>query len=64
MIGFWQLVILLVIVLLIFGPKRIEGLGSSLGKALKGFKKGMEDGESEEKKTVKKIENTDNKKES
>jgi sec-independent protein translocase protein TatA len=40
----WHLIILLVIALLIFGPQRIEGIGSSLGKAIRGFKKGLEDG--------------------
>lgn len=38
-----HLLILLVIVLIIFGPSRLEGIGSSLGKAIQGFKKGMAD---------------------
>ena len=38
-IGFWQIVIVVLIVLLVFGGKRIANLGSDLGKALKGFKK-------------------------
>lgn len=38
-----HLVILLLILLLIFGPSRLEGIGSSLGKGIKGFKKGLED---------------------
>jgi len=50
MIGFWQIIILLVIVLLVFGPSRLEGLGSALGKAIKGFKKGVQDEENQEKK--------------
>lgn len=39
--GFWQIVIVLVIVLLIFGPQRIPGLGKSLGEAIRGFRKGI-----------------------
>lgn len=39
----WQLLILLVIVLLLFGTKRLRNLGSDLGNAVKGFKKSMGD---------------------
>lgn len=42
-ISLWQLLIVLVIVLLIFGTKRLKGLGSDLGGALKGFRKAMSD---------------------
>lgn len=42
-ISTWQLVILLVIIVLIFGTKRLRGIGSDLGGALKGFRKGIED---------------------
>ena len=45
-VSIWQLLIILVILLLIFGPNRIEGIGNSLGKAVKGFKKGMNEAES------------------
>jgi len=37
----WQILIVLVIVLLLFGPKKIPGLGKSLGEAIRGFKKGI-----------------------
>jgi sec-independent protein translocase protein TatA len=40
-IGIWQLVIILVIVALIFGTKRLKSIGSDLGDAVKGFKKSM-----------------------
>lgn len=44
-IGPIQLLIILVIVLLIFGTKRIRSLGSDLGSAIKEFRKGIgEDG--------------------
>ena len=46
-VSIWQLLIVLVILLLIFGPNRIEGIGKSLGKSIKGFKKGLEEGEAE-----------------
>lgn len=39
----WQLLILLLIVVLVFGTKRLRNIGSDLGGAVKGFKKGMED---------------------
>ena len=38
-----QLVILLIIVLLVFGTKRLRNIGSDLGSAIKGFRKGIED---------------------
>lgn len=41
--GIWQLLIILVIVLLLFGTKRLKGLGSDLGGAIKGFKSAMTD---------------------
>jgi len=44
-IGIWQLVIILVIVLLLFGTKRLRNLGGDLGGAIKGFKKAMTDEE-------------------
>ena len=36
-----QILIVLAIVLIIFGPKRIPGIGRSLGQAFRGFKRGM-----------------------
>ena len=41
----WQILIVAAIVLLLFGPKRIPGLGKSLGEAIRGFKKGLTDDE-------------------
>ncbi len=45
-----QLLIILVIVLLLFGTKRLKNLGSDLGGAIKGFKKAVKEGSEEEKK--------------
>jgi sec-independent protein translocase protein TatA len=42
----WHWVIVLVIVLLVFGTKKLRNIGSDLGGAVKGFKDGMKtDGE-------------------
>lgn len=38
-----QLIIILVIVVLLFGTKKLKGLGGDLGSALKGFKKAVSD---------------------
>ncbi len=46
-ISIWQLLIVLVIVLLLFGTKRLRNMGSDLGTAFKGFKKAVSDGENE-----------------
>ncbi len=40
-LSIWHLLILLAIVLLVFGPSRLGDLGKSLGEAIRGFKKGM-----------------------
>lgn len=41
----WQLLIVLAIVLLLFGAKRLRTVGTDLGSAVKGFKKAMHDEE-------------------
>lgn len=41
--GPFELIIILVIVLLIFGGKRLKNIGGDLGSAIKGFKKSMKD---------------------
>lgn len=46
-IGVWQLLIILVIVLLLFGTKRLKNIGSDLGNAIKGFKGAVTDSEKE-----------------
>lgn len=46
-ISIWQLLIILVIVLLLFGTKKLRGIGSDLGGAVKGFKDSMADKEAE-----------------
>jgi len=45
-IGIWQLLIIVVIVVLLFGTKKLRNLGGDLGSAVKGFKKAVTDDES------------------
>jgi sec-independent protein translocase protein TatA len=48
-ISIWQLLIILVIVLLLFGTKRLKSIGSDLGSAVKGFRGAMAESEKEDK---------------
>jgi len=50
--GPFELVIILAIVILIFGGKRLKNLGSDLGGAIKGFKSSVKDAETEEEETI------------
>ncbi|MDB5806760.1 MAG: tatA [Betaproteobacteria bacterium] len=43
----WHWAIVLVIVMLIFGTKKLRNMGSDLGGAVKGFKEGMKEGASD-----------------
>jgi sec-independent protein translocase protein TatA len=54
-IGIPELMIVLVIALVIFGPSKLPALGEGLGKAIRGFKEGLKD-KSEEKAALKKAE--------
>ena len=45
-IGVPQLIILLVVVMLVFGTKKIRNLGGDLGSAIRDFRKGMNEVES------------------
>ncbi len=56
-ISVWQLLIILLIVVVIFGPKRIRNIGSDLGHALKSFRTAVNDPEQGEEPTA--IENKD-----
>lgn len=44
-ISIWQLLIVLLIVLLLFGAKRLRTLGTDLGTSIKGFRQAMKEGE-------------------
>jgi sec-independent protein translocase protein TatA len=47
-IGFKEILLILVVVLLVFGTKKLKNIGSDLGNAVRGFKKAMSDGEAEQ----------------
>jgi sec-independent protein translocase protein TatA len=47
-IGFKELVVILIVVLVVFGAKKLKTIGSDLGAAVRGFKKSMNEGDSEE----------------
>ncbi len=40
--GIWELLIILFVILLIFGPKNLPKLGSSIGKTVKNIREGMD----------------------
>jgi len=54
-----SLLVILAIVLLVFGGKRLRGLGGDLGTAIKGFKKAMDD-DKQETKTLEKTQSDKN----
>ncbi len=43
-LSIWHWLIVLVIVMMIFGTKKLRNMGEDLGGAVKGFKQGMKDG--------------------
>jgi len=47
-IGFRELLVILVICLVVFGAKKLKTIGSDLGAAVRGFKKSMNEGDTEE----------------
>ncbi|KAF0808193.1 twin arginine-targeting protein translocase [Alcanivorax sp. S71-1-4] len=51
-ISLWQLLIVLAIVVLLFGTKKLRNIGSDLGGAVKGFKSAVKEGEDEQKKQL------------
>lgn len=64
-ISIWQLLIVVAIIVLLFGTKKLRTLGADLGESVKGFKKAMNDDkpkdaefEKVEQKTAEKVEQT------
>ncbi|MBK1782263.1 Sec-independent protein translocase subunit TatA [Advenella sp. WQ 585] len=53
-LSIWHWLIVLVIVALVFGTKKIRNIGEDLGGAVKGFKKGMNEATSEDTETTEK----------
>ena len=48
MLGHWEIIVLLVVVLLIFGPSQLPKLAKGIGKSIQSFKSGIKDSEQEE----------------
>ncbi len=46
-ISIWQLLIILVIIVLLFGTKRLRNIGTDLGSAIRGFRSSIKDNEAE-----------------
>lgn len=59
-ISIWQLLIILGIIIVLFGTKKIRNLGSDLGNAVKGFKKAMDEEQDNDTKSSKPKTNEDN----
>jgi sec-independent protein translocase protein TatA len=55
-LGWQELVIILVIALIIFGPKKLPELGKSLGQAIRGFREGSDKATQAARKEIKDIE--------
>lgn len=47
-ISIWQLLIILVIIVLLFGTKRLRNIGNDLGSAIKGFRSSIKDSDSDD----------------
>lgn len=47
-IGVTELILILAVALLLFGPSRLPGLGKAIGETIKGFKKGINEASEEE----------------
>jgi len=52
-IGPWEIAIVLVLALLIFGPRKLPELGSSLGRSITGFRKGLKETKDDVKTAIK-----------
>ena len=55
-ISLWQLLIILLIVVMLFGTKKLRGLGGDLGSAVKGFKKALNSEEDTKEQDMKSVE--------
>jgi sec-independent protein translocase protein TatA len=54
--GHWEILIILILVLIIFGAGKLPEIGAGLGKSIRNFKKGVADVEKDIKEEPKKIE--------
>ena len=60
-ISIWQLLIILAIVILLFGTKKLKNIGGDLGGAVRGFKNAMKDAQDASKDEPEKLEKSDEK---
>ena len=51
-ISIWQIVLILLVIGILFGAGRLPSLGRDLGKAIKGFRRSMEEEDTEDKKNI------------
>ncbi len=58
-ISIWQLLIVLAIIILLFGTKKLRSLGGDLGSAIKSFKQSVSEGEDKSDNTESNIEHSD-----
>ena len=58
-ISIWQLLIILAIVLILFGAKRLKNVGGDLGSAIKGFKKAVKDEDDKKENNTQSLEKKD-----
>lgn len=61
-LGFWEILLIVLVFLLLFGGKKIPELMHGLGKGMKSFRQGMNEVEDEIKEATKEFEATDSKK--
>jgi sec-independent protein translocase protein TatA len=54
MIGTWELILIVVILVLLFGAKRIPDIARGIGRGVKEFRKGLEGGDGTDQKDAKK----------
>jgi len=47
-LGHWELIIILVIILIIFGAGKLPEIGGGMGKAIRNFKKGVKDSDKDD----------------
>jgi len=58
-ISVWQVLILLAVVILIFGTKKLKNVGGDLGSAIKGFKSAVQDGSKDNTQQNKNLQDSD-----
>jgi sec-independent protein translocase protein TatA len=60
-LGIWEMLIILVVVLLVFGPRRLPEMAKGMGQAVREFRKGIRDMKDDIEKEVNKDDDTDKK---